>query len=56
MDEYMDALSEASVDISGEGLVDEAQGVGRIDFSMSASAAPPAVPRKPWAELVMLGK
>ncbi|CAN6203205.1 unnamed protein product [Urochloa humidicola] len=45
MDEYMDALNEASVDISGEGLLDEAQGVGRADSSMSA--APPPVPRKP---------
>ncbi|CAN6338366.1 unnamed protein product [Urochloa humidicola] len=41
----MDVLNEASVDISGEGLLDEAQGVGRADSSMSA--APPPVPRKP---------
>ncbi|CAN6287509.1 unnamed protein product, partial [Urochloa humidicola] len=44
MDEYMDTLNEASVDIFGEDLVDEAQGVGRADSSMSAAAAPPPCP------------
>ncbi|CAO2177288.1 unnamed protein product [Urochloa humidicola] len=46
MDEYMHALNAASVSISGEDLVDAADGVGRADSSMSASAVPPPVPRK----------
>ncbi|CAL5075931.1 unnamed protein product [Urochloa decumbens] len=45
MDDYMVALNNASVSISGEGFVAEA-GVGRADSSMSASAAPPPMPRK----------
>ncbi|CAL4975054.1 unnamed protein product [Urochloa decumbens] len=44
MDDYMNALNNASVDISGEGLLDALN--GRADSSMSASAAPPPVPRK----------
>ncbi|CAO2144060.1 unnamed protein product [Urochloa humidicola] len=46
MDEYMHTLNAASVSISGEDLVDAADGVGRADSSMSASAVPPPVPRK----------
>ncbi|CAN6343184.1 unnamed protein product [Urochloa humidicola] len=46
MDDYMDALNAASVGISGEVLLDEAQGVGHADSSMSGSAAPRPVPRK----------
>ncbi|CAO2183254.1 unnamed protein product [Urochloa humidicola] len=39
LDEYMDAFNEASVDISGDGLVDEVQDVGRADSSMSVGCA-----------------
>ncbi|CAN6178344.1 unnamed protein product [Urochloa humidicola] len=46
MDEYMDALNDASVCISGEALLDEAQSVGHADSTMSTSVAPPPVPRK----------
>ncbi|CAO2047463.1 unnamed protein product [Urochloa humidicola] len=45
MDDYMDALNAASIGISGD-LLDETQGVGHADSSMSGSAAPPPVPRK----------
>ncbi|CAN6243793.1 unnamed protein product, partial [Urochloa humidicola] len=45
-DYYMDALNAALVGISGEDLLDEAQGVGRADSSMSGFASPPPVPRK----------
>ncbi|CAO2185924.1 unnamed protein product [Urochloa humidicola] len=45
-DYYMDALNAALVGISGEDLLDEAQGVGRADSSMSGSASSPPVPRK----------
>ncbi|CAN6166513.1 unnamed protein product [Urochloa humidicola] len=43
MDEFMNALNAASLRISGEDLVDAAAGA---ESSMSASAAPPRVPRK----------
>ncbi|CAL4887445.1 unnamed protein product [Urochloa decumbens] len=46
MDDYMVALNDASVSISGEGLLDATDAVGRADSSMCASAAPPPVPRK----------
>ncbi|CAN6215091.1 unnamed protein product, partial [Urochloa humidicola] len=55
MDDYMDALNATSVGISEEALLDEAQGVGRADSSMSGSAAPPLVPRKVLTTRIVLG-